>query len=248
MSIAVIVAGLSGRTGREIGRAVAAAEDLYLFSALGRQSAGRDIGEVLGLPAMGRTVAADLDSLDPPPGTVFVDFTLAAAARLSVPAALRRGMPAVVGTTGLSASDMEEMRSASAEGGVGAIAVSNFSLGAALVARLSRLAVEFFPDVEIVELHGAHKLDRPSGTAADLAAALAEQRPAGGAVPVHSVRLPGLVAHQEVLFGRSGETLTLRHDVLSREAYSAGALLAIRRVGALRTVVTRLEEVWQPAP
>lgn len=245
--VSVVMAGVSGRTGREVTRAILGAKDLRLVGAIGHASAGRDVGEVVGLTPQGLRVGTGWEGIDAGPGTVFVDFTQAGAARLRVPEALRRGMPCVVGTTGLDATDMEAIEAASQAGGVGACVVANFSLGAVLGARLAALALEVFPDVEIVELHGSHKRDRPSGTAAALADALSERRPDGRAVPIHSVRLPGLVAHQEVLFGRPGELLTLRHDVLSREAYSEGVLLCIRKAGALRSVVTRLEEVWEGA-
>lgn len=241
------MAGVSGRTGAEVARAVLAADDMQIVGAFGQTTVGRDVGEVLGAGPIDVTVAGDWDGVVAGPGDVFVDFSHAAAARLRVPQALRRGMPAVVGTTGLSAEDLEAFQEAADQGGVGACVVANFSLGAVLTARLAALVLDVFPDVEIVELHGSHKRDRPSGTAAALADTLSGHRPDGRTVPIHSVRLPGLVAHQEVLFGRPGELLTLRHDVLSREAYAEGVLMAIRRAPALHTVVTRLEEVWEGA-
>lgn len=245
--VGVILAGVSGRTGREVGRAVVAAPDLRLVGALGHGSVGRDAGEAMGMAPLGVPIAATLPAFPPPEGTVYVDFTRADAARANVPTALAMGLPAVVGTTGFDARDLEAFESAARAAGVGVCVIANFALGAALTARLSALVVDVFPDVEIVELHGSHKRDRPSGTAAALAADLAGRRPGGREVPVHSVRLPGLVAHQEVLFGRPGELITLRHDVFSREAYTQGVLLAIRRVGRLRGLVTRLEEVWEGA-
>lgn len=242
--IRVVLCGASGRTGREVGRALVGAPDCALVGAVGEASVGRDVGEVLGLGASGLTVAADPLAAGGAAGVVLVDFSRAEAARRHVPAALRLGMPAVVGTTGLGAGDLAAFEAAAAAGGVGACVIANFSVGAALAARLAALAADLFPDIEIVELHGSHKRDRPSGTAAALARSL-EGRAGGRAVPVHSVRLPGLVAHQEVLMGRPGELLTIRHDVVGREAYAAGVLVAVRRAHALRGVVTRLEEVWE---
>ncbi len=242
--IRIVLSGASGRTGREVGRAVVAAADCALVGALGEASVGRDVGEVLGLGTLGFAVSPDLDATGAEAGAVLVDFSQAPAARRHVPEALRRGMPAVVGTTGLGPDDLSAFEEAARAGGVGACVIANFSVGAALSARLAALAAELFPDVEIVELHGSHKRDRPSGTAAALARSL-EDRPGGRGVAVHSVRLPGLVAHQEVLMGRPGELLTIRHDVFGREAYAAGVLVAVRRAHALRGVVTRLEEVWE---
>jgi 4-hydroxy-tetrahydrodipicolinate reductase len=240
--IAVVVAGASGRTGREVARAVWEAPDLQLVGALGSTSAGRDVGEVWGIGPIGLAIHGEpQDSW--PRRAVWVDFTHAEAARRHLPWALRRGMAAVVGTTGLTAQDLQTLRDLAEEHATGVCVVPNFSLGAMLVARLSALAVETFPHVEIVELHGAHKLDRPSGTAAALAAHLEER--SQREVPIHSVRLPGLVAHQEVLFGGSGELLTLRHDVWSRQAYVPGTLLAVRKAPSLRGLVTRLEEIWE---
>jgi 4-hydroxy-tetrahydrodipicolinate reductase len=240
----VVLSGASGRTGREVGRAIVAAPDCALVGALGETSAGRDVGEVLGLAPLGFAVARDLDAAAGQAGCVLVDFSRADAARRLVPEALRRGMPAVVGTTGLGADDLAAFEAAAADSGTGACVIANFSVGAALTARLAALAMALFSDVEIIELHGSHKRDRPSGTAAALARDLTE-RGGGASVPVHSVRLPGLVAHQEVLMGRPGELLTIRHDVFGREAYTAGVLVAVRRAHALRGVVTRLEEVWE---
>jgi 4-hydroxy-tetrahydrodipicolinate reductase len=238
-SIRVAVSGATGRTGREVARGVAEAGDLRLVAALARRTAGRDMAEFAGPAAAGLKVAApDPDSL--PPADVLVDFSGPETAGPLVAAALERGIACVVGTTGLEPAVVERWRRIAAAAGSSAVVCRNFSMGAMLQARLASLAAALFADVEIVELHGAHKRDRPSGTAAELAAALArDARP----VPVHSVRLPGLVAHQEVLFGAPGELLTIRHDVLSREAYVPGVLLAVRRVRDLGGVVERMEEV-----
>jgi 4-hydroxy-tetrahydrodipicolinate reductase len=146
-----------------------------------------------------------------------VDFTAPGAALANVEAAIAAGVPSVVGTSGW---DTEAVRDAP----VAVFYAPNFALGAVLMMRFAEQAAAYFPRVEIVELHHETKLDAPSGTARATAERL------GGDVPIHSVRLPGLLAHQEVLFGGTGEVLTIRHDTTSREAFTAGVLLALERL------------------
>jgi 4-hydroxy-tetrahydrodipicolinate reductase len=160
---------------------------------------------------------------------VMVDFTTPAAVVPNVLAAVEAGVPAVVGTSGWSPDDVDEPARAA---GVPVFYAPNFAIGAVLMMRFAQEAARHLERAEIVELHHATKLDAPSGTAKATAAAM------GGEVPIHSVRLPGLIAHQEVLLGGSGELLTIRHDALSREAYVPGVLLAVERVATLPPGVT----------
>lgn len=237
--IRVAIHGATGRTGREVARAVASSPSLELVAALGRTSVGRDLAAYIGDVAGHRTVDS-VDRLLDLDADVLVDFSVAGAAGPIVETALSRSIACVVGTTGIGADVVGAWDQAALIGKTAVLMCRNFSLGALLQARLSVLAAEVFPDIEIVELHGAHKRDRPSGTAAELAATLSGS---SGNVPIHSVRLPGLVAHQEVLFGAPGEVLTLRHDVLSREAYVPGVLLAIRQIVGRRGVYSKLDEL-----
>jgi 4-hydroxy-tetrahydrodipicolinate reductase len=156
-----------------------------------------------------------------------VDFTRADAVRGNVARALGAGLPCVVGTTGLSENDLGDIDRQALARGVPCLVAPNFAIGAVLMMRFAEEAARSVPRAEIIELHHESKLDAPSGTARATAARL------GGDVPVHSVRLPGLVAHQEVLFGSPGEVLTIRHDVTSREAFVAGVLLALERLPGL---------------
>jgi len=133
----------------------------------------------------------------------------------------------VIGTTGITPEQVEGLRGAAGESDANCLIAPNFAIGAVLMMEAAKLAAPHMPDCEIVELHHDQKLDAPSGTAKATAALL----PAG--TPIHSVRLPGLVAHQEVVFGGMGETLTIRHDTMSREAFVPGVLLALERVRAL---------------
>ncbi len=173
------------------------------------------------------TAVGSGDDWDPGGHDAAVDFTVAAAVRANVERCLSAGVPTVVGTTGLGAGDLAAFDALARERGVACFVAPNFALGAVLMLRFAAEAGRHFPRAEIVELHHETKLDAPSGTAK----ATAELLP--GDVPIHSVRLPGLVAHQEVLFGDEGQLLTIRHDTLSREAFVPGVLLALERLGSL---------------
>jgi 4-hydroxy-tetrahydrodipicolinate reductase len=161
----------------------------------------------------------DLDAAE-----AMVDFTVPAAVEPNVAAALERGIPSVIGTTGF---DHARVDAAARERGVACFHAPNFALGAVLMMRFAREASTHMPNAEIVELHNAAKKDAPSGTAKATAELL------GGDPAIHSVRLPGLVAHQEVLFGGDGQLLTIRHDTFSREAFVPGVLLVLERLHAL---------------
>jgi 4-hydroxy-tetrahydrodipicolinate reductase len=180
---------------------------------------GGKVGSVLGpaLQAAGHelTDLADADAM--------VDFTAPEAVESNVRAALDRGIPAVVGTSGW---DPEAVAALAKERGVALFVVPNFAIGAVLMMRLAEEAAKYLPQAEVVELHNEAKKDAPSGTAKATAERL-------GGAPIHSVRLPGLVAHQEVLLGGDGQLLTIRHDAFSREAYVPGVLLALERLPSL---------------
>jgi len=158
---------------------------------------------------------------------VAIDFTAPSAVLANVIAALDAGVPCVIGTTGLRDDDLAELDRRARERKVQCFVAPNFALGAVLMMRFAAEAARSFPAAEIIELHADTKLDAPSGTAKATAARM------GGTVPVHSVRLPGLVAHQEVILGGPGETLTIRHDTTSREAFVPGVLLAVDRIRGL---------------
>jgi 4-hydroxy-tetrahydrodipicolinate reductase len=161
-----------------------------------------------------------------------VDFTRPDAVRANVERCLEAGVACVVGTTGLDEDDVAELDRRARDHGVACFIAPNFALGAVLMMRLAAAAVKHLPRAEIVELHDERKLDAPSGTAKATAKLL------GGEVPIHSVRLPGLVAHQEVLLGGEGQLLTIRHDTHSREAFAPGVLLALERLPSLPAGVT----------
>jgi len=176
---------------------------------------------------IGRGEEADLAGID-----VAVDFTEPSAAGANARAALEQGVPAIVGTSGIPGEELEALEALALERELPLLVVPNFAIGAVLMMRFAEAAAEHLPRVEIVELHGEAKKDAPSGTAR----ATAERLP--GDVPIHSVRLPGLVAHQEVLLGGQGQLLTIRHDTLSRDAFVPGVLLALEKLRTLEPGLT----------
>ncbi len=210
--IPVVVSGAAGRMGETACAAVEGADDMEL---VGRAD-----------PALDAKLAEVLDR-----ARVMVDFTTPEAAPANAFEAVEAGVNAVVGSTGF---DLDELRSrVEAAGGEARCFVApNFAIGAVLMMELSRQVAPHMPEAEIVELHHDQKKDAPSGTAKRTAELIRE---AGGNVhePIHSVRLPGLVAHQEVIFGGEGQTLSIRHDSVDRQSFMPGVLLAIRRVAEL---------------
>jgi 4-hydroxy-tetrahydrodipicolinate reductase len=180
---------------------------------------GGKVGSVLG-PAL---EAAGHELVELGEAEAMVDFTAPEAVEGNVRSALEQGIPAVVGTSGWEPEALGELAE---ERGVALFYAPNFAIGAVLMMRLAEDAAKHLPRAEIIELHSEQKKDAPSGTAKATAERL-------GGVPIHSVRLPGLVAHQAVLFGGDGQLLTIRHDAYSREAYVPGVLLALERLATL---------------
>lgn len=245
--IPVVVAGVTGKTGSAVGRGIQAAPDMDLVGALSLRHAGEALGSLWSDPEVDIQLTASLDEIDQP-YAVLVDFTEPESALDRLFQAIDRKWDIVVGTTGFS----KEARSMLAERvettGVGAAVIANFSLGAWVAERLAREASRYFEAVEVVEGHHASKKDRPSGTAKVMASVLGEamKRPPDS-IPVHSLRLPGMVAHQAVVFGSQGQMLSIRHDVHDRTAYVDGVLAAIRQVNNLGgRLVSDLGQVLNP--
>lgn len=263
--VTVLVVGAAGKMGREVVKAVAGAPDLTLVAAVDVAETGRDAGEVAGIAPLGVALTGGLEeALQRSRPMVMVDFTRPDGLMERIATALRLGARPVIGTTGLSRTEIDQVGAAVAEKGLGCIIAPNFAIGALVMMRCAALAARHFAQVEIVEFHHPGKLDAPSGTALKTADAIAAERAKASFSPmrtpgaetervagvrggeyagvrVHSVRLPGLVAHQEVLFGNPGELFALRHDSLSRESFMPGVLLAIRAVTKLTGLVYGLE-------
>jgi 4-hydroxy-tetrahydrodipicolinate reductase len=243
------VLGADGKMGRLVCTTVQADPELELAAAIDPSNAG---GRVAGLEIAGETEALVEEKAE-----VAVDFTRPDVVMDNVRYCIEHGIHAVVGTTGIGPDRLHEIRGWLRDrGDVGVVVAPNFAVGAVVGQRLAEEAARFFPAVEIIELHHDQKVDAPSGTAATTARRIAEARgeawagPAGGeeyrggeveGVRVHSVRLPGLVAHQEVIFGAQGQTLTIRHDAPDRSCYMPGVLLAIRQVAERPGLTVGLE-------
>ena len=275
-SIPVVVTGALGRMGAEVIRAVHAAPDCHLVGAVDNTPGkeGHDVGELLGLPALNVAVTADLEGClcsasqavrdaGPGKGAVMVDFTHPSVVYANTRAAIAYGVHPVIGTTGLSPAQLDDLQTFSDKASIGGAVIPNFSVGMVLLQQAAAAAARFYDHAELTELHHNRKADAPSGTCIKTAELMEElgkqfnapevdehesldgsrggQRPSG--LRLHSLRLPGLVAHQEVMFGSPGETYTLRHDTIDRAAYMPGVLLCVRKVRQLQVLVYGLERL-----
>ena len=275
-SIPVVVTGALGRMGAEVIRAVHAAPDCHLRGAVDNTPGkeGHDVGELLGLPALDVAVTADLEGClcsasqavrdaGPGQGAVMVDFTHPSVVYANTRAAIAYGVHPVIGTTGLSPAQLDDLQTFSDKASIGGAVIPNFSVGMVLLQQAAAAAARFYDHAELTELHHNRKADAPSGTCIKTAELMEElgkqfnasevdeheslagsrggERPSG--LRLHSLRLPGLVAHQEVMFGSPGETYTLRHDTIDRAAYMPGVLLCIRKVRQLQALVYGLERL-----
>ncbi|HBS60265.1 MAG TPA: 4-hydroxy-tetrahydrodipicolinate reductase [Firmicutes bacterium] len=249
MSIRVVVSGAHGKMGREVLKAVYKDTDLSLVGAVDLKG-GDDVGDLIGVGKTGILVGTMLAKvIEETKPQVLIDFTRPETVMGNVRCAIALGVRPVVGTTGFSAADCEEVRALCAKHGVSALIAPNFAIGAILMMKMAVEAAKYLPHVEIIEFHHDQKLDAPSGTALRTAELIKEARqtikqghPAevekipgarGGetdGMRIHSVRLPGYVAHQEVIFGGLGQTLSIRHDSISRESFMPGVVLAAKKV------------------
>jgi 4-hydroxy-tetrahydrodipicolinate reductase len=242
MSIRLVVVGAAGRMGQTAVHCLTADSRFHIAGLVGRQAETRD----------GQEIKTDLNQvLDAEKPDALLELTTGQTAANHALAALQRDIPVVIGSTGLSQDDLEAIRKAAKK--VACLVVPNFAIGAVLMMRFAEMAAAWLPDVEIIELHHEKKVDAPSGTAMSTAIRINDARTtvptslpepllkvdgARGAVvqnvPVHSIRLRGLLAHQEVIFGGQGEALTIRHDSLDRSSFEAGILLSCAQVTTLK--------------
>jgi len=260
MPIRVVVHGALGKMGQEVVKAVCLDPETQLAGAVELQAAE----DCLPLPDGSGTVpfSCNLESiLAGCRPDVLVDFTVAQAAMPAVRLAAGRGVNLVIGTTGLSADEISEIDRLATAHGVGVVVAPNFALSAIIMIHLAKVAARYFDYAEIVELHHDRKVDAPSGTALATASAMVAGRgkpflePSSGdkaapsrgehvdGVSIHSVRLPGLLAHQEVLLGAPGQTLSIRHDTIGRECYMPGVILAVKEVVKRRGMIYGLESL-----
>lgn len=214
--IRVAVSGAAGKMGQAVVAAVEAAEDLVLTGQAD--------------PSLGTDLASVLDDAD-----VIVDFTRPDTALANAKQIIESGTHCVIGTTGVEYAELSETAAQESSGNL--FFAPNFAIGAVMLMEVSKQIAPYMPECEIVELHHPAKLDAPSGTAARTKELIEK---AGGNVhePIHSIRLPGVIASQEVVFGELGQTLSVRHETYTRESFMPGVLLAVRRVGSLDEPIT----------
>lgn len=244
--IKVVVHGAAGKVGQEVVKAVCQEPEMQMVGAVDLKVSG----DFLPLPDGSGKVLFSTDIsfvLNTCKPDVVVDFSVAKASMPAVRVAAEHAVNLVIGTTGFTADDFTEMERLASYRKIGIVAAPNFALGAVLMIHLAKIAGKYLDHAEIIELHHDRKLDAPSGTSLSTARAMAEARgkpflpPAAGeptpsrgqsveGIDIHSVRLPGLMAHQEVIFGAPGQTLSIRHDTINRECYMPGVMLAIKKV------------------
>ena len=260
--IKVMVSGACGRMGQAVLKAVIEDSELELVGAVDL-AGGADAGELVGLGKNGVIVGTDLEAvIDASSPEVMVDFTRPDVVYANAVKAIKKGVSPVIGTTGLSDEEKAELAELSKANNTPVFIAPNFAIGAVLMMLMARQAAKYMPEVEIIELHHDKKLDAPSGTALQTAAMISEVRKAhvqgnpeetekvAGArgadvdgMRIHSVRLPGYVAHQEVIFGGLGQTLTIRHDSLNRESFMPGVCLACKKGRNLEGLVIGLDKI-----
>jgi 4-hydroxy-tetrahydrodipicolinate reductase len=270
LPIPVVVNGATGKMGREIVKAIHNAPDLVLFGAIAHNPEweGQDIGEVVGIGPIEVPISRDFEAMmamlcQEKQLGVMIDVTHPDAVYHNIRSAIAYGIRPVVGTTGLSVKQINELTEFADKASTGCILAPNFAIGVILMQQAAVQASKYFDHVEIIELHHNQKADAPSGTAVQTAQLLAElgktYNPAsvteteklpgarGGLaeenIRIHSIRLPGLIAHQEVMFGAAGQIYTLRHDTTDRTCYMAGVLLCVRKAIGLKTLVYGMEKI-----
>lgn len=248
--IRVAVAGASGRMGQEVVRMVLADPELELVAAIDRESNTMDIGRLVGKDPCGVSITSDLElTLVETKPEVMVDFTTPQSVITNAKTAIRHKVRPIIGTTGFTPQDIEDLDKLCQAESIGGIIAPNFSIGAILMMKFAAQAAKYMPHVEIIEYHGDQKLDAPSGTSIKTAELISQSRAElrqgnpqeeetiegsrGGyynGFRIHSVRLPGIFAQQEVIFGGFGQTLKIRHDSYDRAGYMPGVNIAIKKV------------------
>ncbi|NLT94519.1 MAG: 4-hydroxy-tetrahydrodipicolinate reductase [Clostridia bacterium] len=261
--IRVGVMGACGKMGQEICKAVLDDPDLVLEAALDVVNQGYELGTLLGRPQCKILIDSNLnDVLKKVKLDVIIDFTNAQAVLNNAPKVIEKGVNLVIGTTGLSTEEIKNLEELALKNNVGILIAPNFAIGAVLMMKFAREAAKFLPYVEIIEKHHNQKIDAPSGTAIKTLEEIAKVREPmvqgnakeyekipgsrGGdyqGIKIHSMRLPGLVAHQEVIFGGLGQILTIKHDSLSRESFMPGILLGCKKVSSWKGLVYGLENI-----
>jgi 4-hydroxy-tetrahydrodipicolinate reductase len=265
-NIKIILAGPRGKMGQEALKMIDDTVNFELVAAVDSKNNGWQVNDLPGAPhSMRATVYDDLETcLQEVDADVLVDLTRPDIGKKHLETALNHGLRTVIGTTGFTNEDLDRLRALAEERETGAIIAPNFAIGAILMMKFSQMAAKYLPDIEIIEKHHDQKLDAPSGTALKTAQLITEVREgksqghpderedlpgARGAemqgIRIHSVRLPGLVAHQEVMFGGEGQLLTIRHDSMNRASFMPGVKMAVENVMNIEGLVYGLENIME---
>ena len=265
--IKVLVSGAAGRMGREVVKAVAADSEVRLVGAVDKMHVGEDAGLIAGIADQNVPIVEDLAwALENSEADVAVDFSTPHAVRENIQIMVNAGVSPVIGTTGLKESDLKEIDELARQSNVPVFIAPNFAIGAVLMMRFAAQCAEYFDYAEIIEFHHEKKIEAPSGTAFKTAQVMRESkgedfvRVGGddeasgsaaigarggqiGGIAIHSVRAPGYFAHQEVICGSDGQTLTIRHDTITRACYMPGVLRAVKKVRGLQGLTYGLEHI-----
>jgi len=261
----ILINGVAGKMGRELVKALVAETDMEICGGCDLVGVGEDIGISAGCESIGCNIAADvIAEISHKKPDVVVDLTNPQALGQNVDAMLAQGIHLVIGTSGVTQKMVERFQTVCLETGTKIVIAPNFAIGAVLMMKFAQMAAAYMPHAEIIEMHHERKLDAPSGTAIRTAELIKAQHEEendtaklvgvascdnnfrGGQVqgiPIHSVRLPGLMAHQQVIFGSVGQSLAIRHDSMTRESFMPGIILAIRKVAEIDDVVYGLENL-----
>ncbi len=263
--INIVIAGPRGRMGREAVQLVMKTDQYHLVAVIDHKNDGKNLNEIEGFSGLDIPVYKDIvECFQKTDAHVLIDLTTPEFGMFHTKTAIEHGVRPVVGTTGFTKENLEELKAICEDKEIGCIIAPNFAIGAVLMMKFAQMAGKYFQDVEIIELHHDQKLDAPSGTAVKTAEMIADVRHekvqghpgekesmqgARGAnyegMHIHSVRLPGLIAHQQVMFGSEGQTLTIRHDSYNRASFMSGVKLAVDTVLKIDTLVYGLENILE---
>lgn len=265
--IKVLVCGAAGKMGTSVVRAVCAQAGFKLVAAVdraGNPNIGKDIGLLCGINEINVKLSEDLrEAISKTSPDVMVDFTMPEIVFINAEIALKAGIRVVIGTTGMTKEDISELSKISKQNGIGAVVAPNFAVGAVLMMKFAAEASKYFGHAEIIEFHGNKKIDAPSGTSIKSAELMTNVRKefnrdtiksketlkgargttGSGNIQIHSVRLPSLVAHQEIILAGTGESLTIRHDSYDRTSFMPGVLMAIKKVMTTDHLIYGLENI-----
>ncbi|WP_278309169.1 4-hydroxy-tetrahydrodipicolinate reductase [Oceanobacillus zhaokaii] len=263
MTINIIVAGPRGKMGSEAINMIEKEDAFRLVACIDRKNGGKTLQDIESLPALNIPIFDDVEAcFEKIEADILIDLTVPEVGYVHTLAAIKHNIRPVVGTSGFTSEQISELTALAEEKKLGAIIAPNFAIGAVLMMKFSQMAAKYFPDIEIIEKHHDNKLDAPSGTAIKTAELIRESRNrkqqghpdeketingARGAefdgMRIHSVRLPGLVAHQEVIFGSDGQLLTIKHDSFNRGSFMEGIKFSVEKVMELDKLVYGLENI-----